>query len=270
MENTHSSPGPTTLSSPIRFYNVLGVPLGGLQIPTLVAQMEDWIAGHDRGHCITFANVHVVMEAQRDLAFLSILKSPAMLNVPDGKPLIWLARSNGLRLKRRVYGPDLMRDFCAATAAKGYRHFLYGGAPGVPERLAAAMRRDFPGINVVGTCSPPFRPMSADEDKHAVKSINAARPDVLWVGLGCPKQEKWASEHCSRLNVPVIAAVGQAFDIYAGEVRQAPLWMRERGLEWLFRLARDPRRLWKRYLVYNPMFIGCVLLERFGLKRCGS
>jgi len=259
----------TATPGSIAFYAVLGIRLGGLQIPDLIAQMEAWILAHDYGHCITFANVHVVMEAQRDDHFRAILKSQDVLNVPDGKPLVWLGRSQGFPLKRRVYGPDLMNDFCTVTADKGYRHFLYGAAPGVPERLAAVMKDRFPGINIVGTYSPPFRPLSAAEDEDVVNMINAARPDVLWIGLGCPKQEKWAFEHRSRLDVPVLAAVGQAFNLHAGVTPQAPRWMREHGWEWLFRFASEPRRLWKRYLVYNSQFITYILLERAGLKRFG-
>jgi N-acetylglucosaminyldiphosphoundecaprenol N-acetyl-beta-D-mannosaminyltransferase len=248
-------------------YRVLGLPIGPLQIPELIQCMQGWIADGSGTHCITFANVHVIMEARRDPGFRDILQHPDVLTVPDGTPLIWLGRARGVALKRRVYGPDLMHDFFAATVGKGYRHFFYGGAPGVAEQLAATLAAKFPGFELAGLYSPPYRPLSPVEDARVVETINAARPDIVWIGLGCPKQEKWMFEHRRRLRAPVLAAVGQAFDIHAGAVRQAPAWMREHGLEWLFRLAREPRRLWKRYLVYNSLFLWSVLLERLGAKR---
>lgn len=248
-------------------YHVLNVPLAPVQIPDLVAQMETWIAERKQGKCVTFANVHVVMEAQRDNAFRSVLHGDHAFIVPDGKPLVWLGRLSGFPLKHRVYGPDVMNDFFRTTAGRGYRHFFYGGAPGVPETLRTKFIERFPGTKIVGAYSPPFRELTQSEKENIVQLIDSARPDVLWVGLGCPKQEKWAFEHRHRLRVPVIAAVGQAFDIHAGRVRQAPYWMRERGLEWLYRLGREPRRLWKRYLIYNTEFIWCILTSRDNL--CG-
>jgi len=246
-------------------YSILGVPLKAIEIPELISQMERWIDRGERGKCLTFANVHVVMEAQRDRSFHNTLSDTAVFNVPDGMPLVWLGRVFGFALKQRVYGPDLMHAFCETAARKGYRHFFYGGAPGVPERLAANIKKMFPGSNVVGMHSPPFRPLTEAEDDEVVQMINAACPDVLWLGLGCPKQEKWAYEHRSRLHVPVIASVGQAFDIYSGNIRQAPSWMRENGLEWFYRLISNPRRLWKRYLVYNSQFVLLLARERIGL-----
>jgi len=246
-------------------FSILGVPLRAVQIPELITQMEQWIERGERGHCITFANVHVVMEARRDRSFQNILADQAVFNVPDGMPLIWFGRVHGFDLRRRVYGPDLMRAFCETAALKGYRHFFYGGATGVPERLAANIERECPGTKIVGTYSPPFRPLTTEEDDGVVEMINAAQPDVLWLGLGCPKQEKWAYEHRSRLHVPVIASVGQAFDIYSGHVKQAPSWMRENGMEWFYRLITNPRRLWRRYLVYNSQFVFLLARERIGL-----
>jgi N-acetylglucosaminyldiphosphoundecaprenol N-acetyl-beta-D-mannosaminyltransferase len=201
--------------------------------------------------------------------FNAVLNDERIVNCPDGMPIVWAGRKRGYELPRRVYGPDLMHDFCEATAKKEYRHFFYGGAPGVPEELAENLVRKFPGMQIVGMYSPPFRPLTLQEDQEATRMINDARPDVLWVGLGCPKQEKWAFAHLSTLNVPVIAAVGQAFDIYANRVGQAPAWMRNNGLEWLYRLATNPRRLWKRYLVYNSQFLLYLAAERMGFGNAG-
>jgi N-acetylglucosaminyldiphosphoundecaprenol N-acetyl-beta-D-mannosaminyltransferase len=169
-------------------------------------------------------------------------------------PLVWLGRRRGLHLPRRVYGPDLLLEFCETTAGRGYRHFFYGGEPGVPERVAESLKRRFPAIEVCGTFSPPFRPLNPEEDKEIVALISRAAPDVLWVGLGTPKQERWMHEHRDQLHVPVMVSVGAAFNILAGRRNQAPQWMREHGLEWLFRLFQEPRRLWRRYLVYGAQF----------------
>lgn len=246
-------------------YSILGVPIKALAIPDLISRMERWIEWGERGHCLTFTNVHVVMEAQRDRAFQAMLADRTAFNVPDGMPLIWLGRMLGFHLKQRVYGPDLMQAFCETAARKGYRHFFYGGAPGVPERLAAKIKDKWPESRIVGTYSPPFRPLTQKEDDEVVEMINEAHPDVLWLGLGCPKQERWAYQHRSRLQVPVIACVGQAFDIHSGRVKQAPRWMRENGWEWLYRLVTNPGRLWKRYLIYNSQFVFLIARERMSL-----
>jgi N-acetylglucosaminyldiphosphoundecaprenol N-acetyl-beta-D-mannosaminyltransferase len=245
---------------------VLGVRVDAVQIPDVIAQMEQWIARRDTCHYIAVTNVHVLMEARHSPSFRMVLDS-ADLCVPDGMPLVWIGRSRGYPLKHRVYGPDLLLDFCQETNAKGYRHFFYGGAPGVPEALAAKLKCKFPMLEVAGTYSPPFRSLTSEEDARVVEMINGAAPDVLWVGLGCPKQESWMYEHCKQLRVPVLVGVGQAFDLHAGRLKQAPAWMREHGLEWLFRLMAEPRRLWRRYLIYNSEFVFSELLELLGVRK---
>jgi N-acetylglucosaminyldiphosphoundecaprenol N-acetyl-beta-D-mannosaminyltransferase len=252
-------------------FKVLGVGVHAVQIPDVVAQMEYWISeqwtpSRRDCHFIAVANVHVLMEAQHDKSFRKILAS-AHLVVPDGMPLIWVGRLRGHSLRFRVYGPDLLMDFCRQTAKRAYGHFFFGGAPGVPEELAVRLKRQFPEMRIAGTFSPPFRQLSAEEDARAVQMIEDAAPDVLWIGLGCPKQERWMYQHYERLNVPVIVGVGQAFDIHAGRKPQAPVWMRQHGLEWLFRLLREPARLWRRYLIYNTRFIYSVFLELSKLKK---
>ena len=250
-------------------YDVLDVPIHAMQIPGLISRMKEWIASGENRRSITFANVHVVMEAQRDNQLRSILRDEGTLNVPDGMPLIWLGRRHGFTLPRRVYGPDLMYEFCKETAECGYRHFFYGGAPGVPEQMTENFSKTIGHINVVGIYSPPFRALEKHEDESVVQMINDAKPDVLWVGLGCPKQEKWAFEHRHLLHVPIIAAVGQAFDIYAGRVKQAPSWMRDGGLEWAFRLATNPKRLWRRYVIFNSLFLVYCLMDQLNLRNPG-
>jgi N-acetylglucosaminyldiphosphoundecaprenol N-acetyl-beta-D-mannosaminyltransferase len=247
-------------------FNVLGVRVAAVQIPDVVAQMEAWISQRYGSHFIAVANVHVLMEARHSLSFRRVLDS-ADLCVPDGMPLVWIGRSRGYSLKQRVCGPDLLLDFCRETNAKRYRHFFYGGAPGVPEALAAKLKCQFPMLEVAGTYSPPFRPLTPEEDSSIVEMINRAGADVLWVGLGCPKQECWMYKHREQLRVPVLVGVGQAFDLHAGRLKQAPPWMREHGLEWLFRLLAEPRRLWRRYLIYNSAFVLSELLEFLGVKK---
>jgi N-acetylglucosaminyldiphosphoundecaprenol N-acetyl-beta-D-mannosaminyltransferase len=245
-------------------FRVLGVRVHALQIPDTIHQMEKWISAGARGHYIAVTGMHGVVEAQHDPSFKQILNS-ADLVVPDGMPLVWLARWRGFALKRRVYGPELMETFCRETGAH-YRHFLYGGAPGVPELLAEILT-DRLGVRVVGTYSPPFRPLMPAESEEVARLINRTTPDVLWVGLSTPKQERWMYERRNTLRVPVMVGVGAAFDLNSGRVRQAPRWMREHGLEWLFRLLMEPRRLWKRYLLDGSKFIGYVVLELFGWKQ---
>jgi N-acetylglucosaminyldiphosphoundecaprenol N-acetyl-beta-D-mannosaminyltransferase len=179
----------------------------------------------------------------------------------------WLGRRHGFEMRRRVYGPELMTTFCEQTATKGYRHFFYGGAPGVAEDLALRFVSRFSGVAVAGTYSPPFRALSPEEDCEVVAAINRSQADIVWVGLGTPKQERWMFEHRARLNVPVLVGVGAAFDLHAGRLKQAPAWMREHGLEWSFRLMAEPRRLWRRYLIYGSEFVFYIALEMLGLRK---
>ena len=248
-------------------YATLGVRVSAVQIPGVLTLMEKWIVRRDQCHFIAVTGMHGVTEAQHDPSFRSVLNS-ADLVVPDGMPLVWIGRIRGHRLKRRVYGPELMLSFFETTAAKGYRHFLYGGTLGVPERVAKTLQQRFPDATVSGTYSPPFRPLTPEEDSQIVEMINRAAPDVVWVGLSTPKQEHWMYEHRHRLNAPVLVGVGAAFDFHAGLKKQAPSWMQEHGLEWLFRLCIEPRRLWYRYIVYGTEFLFLVTLELLGLRKC--
>ncbi len=247
-------------------FKVLGVRVDAVQVPDVVAQMEGWIQERGQSHYIAVTGMHGVTEAQHDPCFKDILNA-ADLVVPDGMPLVWLSRIRGHSLQRRVYGPELMLAFCEQTARKGYRHFLYGGAPGVAEQMAATLGNRFPGLQVVGTYSPPFRPLTADEEGEVAAMIRGAEPDVVWVGLSTPKQERWMHEHRDGLGVPVLVGVGAAFDLNTGRLKQAPVWMREHGLEWFYRLWREPRRLWRRYLIYGSKFVWYVMLELFGWKK---
>jgi N-acetylglucosaminyldiphosphoundecaprenol N-acetyl-beta-D-mannosaminyltransferase len=245
-------------------FQVLEVRVNALQIPDVVAQMEEWIRNPSGCHSIAATSMHGIVEAQHAPAFKEILNSTDLV-VPDGMPLVWLGRRRGHDLPRRVYGPDLMATFFEKTAGKGYRHFLYGGKPGVAEQLAETLQCRFPETQVAGTYSPPFRPLTQEEDDEIAALISRTAPDVVWVGLGAPKQERWMHEHRNRLRAPLLVSVGAAFNILSGRCRQAPRWMREHGLEWLFRLLQEPRRLWRRYLIYGAQFIAYVVLD--GLRR---
>ena len=254
-------PGPGTRER----YGVLGVWIDAVDPGRAGDVVEGWIARGERGY-VCVCNVHVVMEARRDEALRAIVNEAA-LAVPDGMPLVWVGRLRGRGGVRRVYGPDLTLLLCEGAARRGYRCFFYGGAPGVAEQLAEELSRRYPGLRVVGAEAPPFRALTPAEDEEAVRRINAAAPDVVFVGLGCPKQERWMGAHRGRLRAAALVGVGAAFDFHTGRVRQAPRWMMRAGLEWLFRLGQEPRRLWRRYLVYNPLFVFHLTLELLGLRR---
>jgi N-acetylglucosaminyldiphosphoundecaprenol N-acetyl-beta-D-mannosaminyltransferase len=182
-------------------------------------------------------------------------------------PLVWLGRAAVGPHVDRVYGPDLMLACCERSRALGYRHYFYGGAPGVADKLAARLSARFPGLVVCGTFSPPFGKLSPEEDEAIVRRINEAHADIVWVGLSTPKQERWMDQHRDRLDAPVLIGVGAAFDFHAGLKRQAPRWIQRSGLEWLFRLLTEPRRLWRRYLRNNPEFAWRLLLQSAGIVR---
>lgn len=247
-------------------FPVLGVNVDAVQIPSAIGQMVRWIEARERGRYVAVTGMHGVTEGLGDPATRRALRA-ADLVVPDGMPLVWLGRLRGHDLRRRVYGPELMLEFMKATASRGYRHFFYGGAPGVADNLASRMSEAFPGLTVAGSWSPPYGPVGDTEMGRIRRMLDEARPDILWVGLSTPKQELWMYENRAHLNACVLVGVGAAFDLNSGRLRQAPGWMRENGLEWIFRLAVEPRRLWKRYLVGGSRFVWNVSLELMNLKR---
>jgi N-acetylglucosaminyldiphosphoundecaprenol N-acetyl-beta-D-mannosaminyltransferase len=218
----------------------------------------DWIDGmvaHRRRAYVCVCNVHTVMASGEDEELYTALQESAM-NVPDGQPLVWAINALGHSLDGRVYGPELMSRACARAAVNGQRFYLYGGRnQGALVQLALNLRKRYPGVSIVGGYSPPHRPLSEEERSAVIEEINRARADVVWVGIGVPKQEKWMAEVRPELDAPVLVGVGAAFDFHAGLVPQAPTWMQESGLEWAYRLAHEPRRLWRRYVRYNPRFV---------------
>ena len=245
--------------------NVLGVGVSAVNIPMALRVIEQWIRDGEQ-HYVCVTGVHGVMESQRD-EHLKRIHNASGLTVPDGMPLVWLSRMAGRAEVERVYGPDLMLALCREAVQKGYTNFLYGGIEGVPERLAPALERRFPGLRIVGTYSPPLRELTEEEDTHVVRMLNEAAPDIVWVGLSTPRQERWMAAHLGRLRASVMIGVGAAFDFHTGRVRQAPRWVQRSGLEWLFRLSQEPGRLWRRYLVNNPRFVYGVFLQWAKLRR---
>lgn len=232
--------------------DVLGVHISAVDMERAVAEISRWIVKREQRYvCVT--GVHGVMESQRDPE-LRRIHNESGLTTPDGMPMVWCGRRAGARISR-VYGPDLMLALCERGEHVGWSHFFYGGRHGVPELLIDRLRARYPRLRVAGSYSPPFRPLTAHEDSVLVSTLNASNADIVWVGLSTPKQERWMAEHRGHLQAPVLIGVGAAFDIHAGVLAQAPKWMQRSGLEWLYRVRREPRRLWKRYLVNNPAFV---------------
>jgi len=259
-------PGDPSRESLRERFQVLGVKIDAVQISEAILEMQRWIARRENGRYIAVTGMHGIIEARHNPEFQSAL-AEADLVVADGMPIVWIGRLRVHSMRRRVYGPELMFQFCNQTASSGYRHYFLGGAPGVGEDLTRKLRVACPGIEVVGVHSPPFRPTSDSEDAAIIAAINRAAPDVLWLGLGTPKQELWIRKHRAKLRVPVMIGVGAAFDFLSKRKKQAPAWMQENGLEWFFRLCQEPGRLWKRYLLGGPEFCLLLALEKLGLVR---
>ncbi len=245
-------------------FNVLGVSVSAMDLPTAVAAILAAVREKTKGYiCVT--GVHGVTEAQSDPEFRQILNR-SFLNTTDGMPLVWLGRHYVKPEVQRVYGPDLMLEMFAATRAIPFRHFFYGGAPGVAEKLKASLEARYPGVQIVGTYTPPFRPLLPEEEADLAAQVRAAKPDLMWVGLSTPKQERFMAEYLPKLDVTLMAGVGAAFDFHSGRVKQAPLWMQRSGLEWFYRLCTEPRRLGRRYLVNNPLFVWRVTQQLLGVR----
>ena len=236
---------------------ILGLPVAMTDYDEAMAVMDGMIARREQGY-VCVAAVHTVTAALSDACLRSALHG-ASLTVPDGMPLVWAANHMGEDLRDRVYGPELMARYNARCRDAGHRVWLYGGRDqGSLAQLALNMHKANPGMRIVGGYSPPFRPLTEAEEDEIARQINAAKPDVVWVGIGVPKQEKWMARMRDRLDVPVMCGVGAAFDFLAGRVSQAPEWMQRRGLEWSYRIAQEPRRLLPRYVLHNPRFLAAV------------
>ena len=248
-------------ASPVPRYNVLGVGVSALTL----SQARDLIVGlrgAKRQGYVCLATAHGITEARRDSDLRQIYRE-SWLTTADGMPLVWL----GPRGVERVYGPDLMLAVCDAGRPRELRHYLCGGVPGVAAELKSRLEKRFPGLAIVGTYTPPFRELNETETNAFRRDVARAQPDIIWVGLSSPKQEKFMHRHWRDLEAALLIGVGAAFDFHSGRVCQAPRWIQRSGLEWLFRLGTEPKRLGWRYLTTTPLFALRVLAQRTGIKR---
>jgi N-acetylglucosaminyldiphosphoundecaprenol N-acetyl-beta-D-mannosaminyltransferase len=240
------------------FYDVLGVPISVTTLAAASKAIQDW-AQDDSGRLVFVRDVHGVMQAQDNPELMRLHHDAAMVT-PDGMPLVWLGQLAGLPVARTC-GPDLMECVLRESRSSGLRHYFYGGKPGVAEALKDAFERRFPGVRIVGTGMPPFRPLTGDEIRQAADAFNASGADVVWIGLSTPKQELLMRDLAPHVRSTLVG-VGAAFDFHTGAVRRAPGWMQRAGLEWSWRLASEPRRLWRRYLVMAPAFVWRIVFSR--------
>lgn len=251
-----------------RRVSVLGVQVSITNMQCAVNAADEFIRAGGRGY-ICVSGVHGVMESQSDEELMKIHNN-SFLTVPDGMPLVWLGKMKGFRSMGRVYGPDFMIELCARAARRGYRVFLYGGVPGVAEDLKDALEKKCFGLNVVGTYTPPFRPLNRIEEAELVARVAECHPEIIWVGLSTPKQERFMSRYLPMLDTRLMVGVGAAFDIHTGRINDSPAWLKACGLQWLHRLLQEPRRLWRRYLYNNPRFLYMVSKDLLGWSRRGS
>jgi N-acetylglucosaminyldiphosphoundecaprenol N-acetyl-beta-D-mannosaminyltransferase len=247
------------------YADVLGVKISAVNLKLAVELADQQVAARCPGYvCVT--GVHGVMEAQADSEFRQILNH-AYMNTPDGMPMSWLGHLQGFRKMNRVFGPDFMTAMCRLSVERGYRNFLYGGKPGVAELLSETLQQRFPGLQVVGTYTPPFRNLTPEEEEEILAQVGRSKPHILWVGLSTPKQERFMAQYVDRLQVPLLVGVGAAFDYHTGRIRDCSEWIKRAGLQWLHRLMQDPRHLWRRYLRNNPAFLWHIAWQISGLRR---
>lgn len=242
--------------------SVIGAPIDALNWQQVLSCLTNWAALKESRY-ICICNAHSVVSARQDPAFAKVIREADMAT-PDGAPVAWLMRRRGLTSQERINGPDLMWRYCEEAALRDESIYLYGGMPETLEILQLKLAKQFPNLKIAGAYSPPYRKLSIEEDTAVVQAINASGASTVWVSLGCPKQEQWMAEHRGLINA-VMIGVGAAFDYHAGTIKRAPQWMQRNGLEWFYRLCSEPRRLWKRYLVTNSLFIIYAGRQLFGL-----
>jgi N-acetylglucosaminyldiphosphoundecaprenol N-acetyl-beta-D-mannosaminyltransferase len=253
------------LRSEVPRANVLGVGVSAINMSEALSLFQSWLGNGGKGYvCVT--GVHGVMEAQNDPEFRRILNK-SLLTTPDGMPTVWVGKLQGFQSMGRVFGPDLMREVCRLSVENGYSHFFYGGRPGIAEKLKAAMTQRFPGLRVAGTYTPPFGSLSCEEEAHLLSLVAKSKPDIFWVGLSTPKQERFMAEYNEKIQTKIMVGVGAAFDLHTGSIKDAPDWVKSSGLQWMHRLVQDPRRLWKRYLLNNPKFLWKISLQLAHLSK---
>lgn len=245
--------------------NVLGVGVSLINMKEAIRLSDKLIQSNSKGY-ICATDVHTIIEAQSD-SFLRGILNRSFLTTPDGMPIVWVARLRGFKNVSRVYGPDFMLELCRHSVSRGYRHFLFGGNEGVADDLRKKLTSRFPGLQVVGTFTPPYRALNAVEERDLETLLAETMPDIFWVGLGSPKQERFMAEYYQKLNTKLMVGVGAAFDFHSGRVKEAPEWLKETGFQWAYRLIREPRRLWKRYLNCVPRFIVAIALQLSRIRR---
>jgi len=246
--------------------DVLGLPYAVSSVADAAVRIVAMAEDRSRTKSVVFAPAYDAVLAKRDAAVRDSILSADFI-CADGMPIVWMQRLKGHKNAERCCGPDVMSEVLRLSAAKGQKHYFYGSTPDVLRRIIGNFEVAYPGIKIVGNYSPPFRALSAAEETMIVDMINQSGADFLWVGLGCPKQQLWMHEHKSRITVPVMLGVGAAFDFFAGTKARAPVWMRTCGLEWLHRLCSEPKRLWKRYTVYNALFVWYAIGESLCINR---
>jgi N-acetylglucosaminyldiphosphoundecaprenol N-acetyl-beta-D-mannosaminyltransferase len=245
--------------------NVLGVGIHAVDVDHALALIDSALV-HGRKGIVCATGVHGITEARKDPTFRALLNN-AFLNIPDSRPTFWVGRLEGFRQIAHIGGPRLMLKVCEMSLLKGYKHFLYGGGAGVAQELRETLLQKFPGIKITGTYTPPFRPLNRDEEAELLHLVSQQKPDICWVGLSTPKQERFMAEYLDRLDTTVMIGVGAAFDFHTGRVKDAPQWMKTAGLAWVHRLCQEPRRLWKRYLKAIPRFLYEITLQLLKFKK---
>ncbi len=244
--------------------NLLGVPVNAVNMEGAISAISRHLGSGAKGYvCAT--GVHGILESLRDTSVADAFAASVM-NVPDGTPTVWVGRFQGLRAIAHVTGPALMREVFRRSEFSKYSHFFYGGKPGTAEELASAMLRQFPWVRVAGTYTPPFRELTAEEERSIASRINACKPDLIWVGISTPRQELWMRHMLPLLNARMLFGVGAAFDFQTGHIRECPGWIKRAGFNWLHRLAQDPRRLWRRN-VKNTAFLWHIALQLTGMRQ---
>ncbi len=244
--------------------NILGSKINVININELLIQLNKLIASK-KSHYICVTNVHTVTTGISNKSFRDITNNSS-LSIPDGMPLVWIAKNRGYRNIEKCSGPDIMLEIFRISEQKGYSNYFYGSTEDTLNKMKKNLLNKFPKLNIIGMDSPPYRELSKEEDEEVISKINALKPNIIWIGLGAPKQEIWMQNHVNKINSSVIFGVGAAFDFHAGTLKRAPLWMQNHGLEWLYRFIKEPRRLWKRYLLINLKFIVCLIFFRKKLE----
>lgn len=247
--------------------NMLGINLDCLSYEEMYELYDEWLSDKEaRSRSVALVNVNCCVSATFDEELRKIYNSADIVGI-DSMPFLKWARAFYKKDSDRFYAPDLMLEVASKAKEKGYTFFLYGGMPDAPDKMEAFLQSKFDGIKVVGKYSPPFRPLTPEEDAEVCRMINEAKPDFVWVGLGSPKQDAWIYEHREKIRGTIMIASGATFDFFSGRIKQAPKFIRDSGFEWLYRLTQDFRRLWKRYTVYNVVFIVAFVLQRLRILK---